>query len=101
MLDVSTIKITGRNPIVTLSLILACYILFSFAHAHASTSEARLDLASISTYRTGTKRFMFRTIAGHLSFSYIADDGPNNLPSRVDLIGGWLHISKSRSACRF
>lgn len=44
---------------------------------------------------------MFRTSAGGLSFQYIADDGPNNLPSRLDMIGQRPHITIILSACRF
>lgn len=35
---------------------------------------------------------MFRTTAGGLTFQYIADDDPNNLPNPIDMIGHRPHI---------
>lgn len=84
--------------IVSNSFLLHLIPLSSFC---ASTSEARFDRVDIPTHGVGTKRdSCFGQLPGGLSFTYIADDGPKNFPSRVDMIGQWSHISEIRSACR-
>ena len=90
MLDTSTV--TGKVPY-------QCFLQFSLVIYYSSLSILVPQHRGMLRPRIGffgTKEFMFRMIAGVLVFPYIADDGPNNLPSRVSPT-----FSQLLSACRF